>query len=106
VPAGRIEPGEAPRAAAARETREETGLDVACRRVLIRLRLGVGGTTYDIVDFEAVPAGPAVDGLPRVRVGDDAAVVRWVPLGEVAELPLAPGMTGLVDRLAAGGGPG
>ncbi len=102
VPAGRVEPGERARAAAEREVREETGLRVTCGRPLIRLDIDTGGTRFVIVDFEAEVAAGQEDGaLDAVVPGDDASAVRWVPLAEARSMPLAPGMRGLVDRLAA-----
>ena len=102
VPAGRVEPGERAREAAEREVREETGLQVRCGRPLVRLDVDADGTRFAIVDFEAeLAGGQAGRAFEVVTPGDDASAVRWVALTEARSMPLAPGMRGLVDRLAA-----
>jgi len=86
LPGGRIEAGESPAGAAAREVREETGLIVEVGLLLGRLRIG----DYDIQDFAAVVVGG------RLRAGDDAGDVRWVSLAELESMPTT---AGLVDTL-------
>lgn len=91
-PGGRIEPGESPREAAIRETREEVGVelrDPAERATLhFAFRDGYSLTVYVFVarDFEgepveteeAVPFWTPVDSIPYDRMWADDA--HWLPL--------------------------
>jgi 8-oxo-dGTP diphosphatase len=84
VPGGRIEPGETAAEAAAREVREETGLEVEVGPVLITALIGDG--TYRVQDFAANVVGG------ELEAGDDAAEVRWVEAADLSSMPLAPGL--------------
>ena len=84
VPGGRIEPGESAAQAAAREVREETGLDVEVGAVLITAVIGDG--RFRVQDFAArVVGGDLV-------AGDDAAEVRWVDVDQLSSMELSPGL--------------
>src|SRR4051812_22955236 len=89
LPGGRIEPGETPQTAAAREVHEETGLDVEVGDVLITAV--VGGGAFRVQDFAARIIGG------QLRAGDDAVEVRWADDDDLLALPLTPG---LLDALA------
>jgi ADP-ribose pyrophosphatase YjhB (NUDIX family) len=92
VPGGRCLPGETPGAACARETAEETGLQVRVGRVAGQVVLaGPNGLMYDVTDYVCTVVGGAL------RAGDDAAEARWVSRAEFDVLPLVPG---LADTLA------
>lgn len=85
LPGGRCGSGEDPAAAAVREVREETGLDVvAVRLVGIVDRHAPGGDVYRIEDWECAAVGG------RLAAGDDADDARWVNGAELVRLPLAP----------------
>lgn len=92
LPGGRVEPGEALHDAAAREVREETGLDVAVGALLRSVTIWDG--RYLVHDFAAaVTSG-------TLQAGDDAADARWFDPTEIEGLPLSPG---LLEELRAMG---
>lgn len=86
IPGGKQEPGETVRACAAREAREETGLEIEVVDLLDVLDLigpardGSGGYHYTLIDFSA----RAVSGA--LRAGDDADEARWVAVDEAVAL--------------------
>jgi 8-oxo-dGTP diphosphatase len=91
LPGGRCEPGETPAAAAVREVREETGLQVTSGLLIGRVdRPGPDGAVYRIEDFACTVTGGTL------RPGDDADDARYVPVAELAALPLT---AGLLDTL-------
>jgi ADP-ribose pyrophosphatase YjhB (NUDIX family) len=82
LPGGRVEPGESPAAAAAREVREETGLDVDVGRLLATVPV----LGYLVHDFTATVVGGTL------QAGDDAADVRWFAVDELTRIELSPGL--------------
>lgn len=92
LPGGRVEWGESLVEACAREVREETGIEIDVEGIAgIAERIipdDEGEVTYHyvIVDFWARPRAHAV------TAGDDASDVRWVPVGDLHEMPLTPGL--------------
>ena len=86
LPSGRCESGEDPRTAAEREVEEETGLRVRATRLLGVLERADPSRPidYEIHDY----ACEILDG--RLRAGDDAEAVAWVPLPALETLPLTP----------------
>lgn len=88
LPGGHVDPGEHPRDAAARELAEETGVAVDTDRL-------IPSGVYDTPGRD--PRGPyrttayriELVGAPRPVAADDARAARWVPVAELAELPLA-----------------
>ena len=89
IPGGRIEDGESARAAAAREVREETGLDIEVGEALLAEAIG----PYFIEDFAATVVGGTL------LAGDDALEARWVTPDELRSLPLAPALLEALPRL-------
>ena len=92
-PGGRVEPGERMADAAAREAREETGLDVEIDRPLDWVERIGPDHHFVIVDFAAT-----VPERQEPTPGDDAADARWVHLDEISTLAL---VDGLLDLLRA-----
>ena len=92
-PGGRVEPGERMADAAAREVREETGLDVEISRPLDWVERIDPDHHFVIVDFAAT-----VSERQTPTPGDDAADARWVHVDEISTLAL---VDGLLDFLRA-----
>jgi len=89
VPGGRVEDGETPEHAAAREVLEETGLQVEVGKLLASVRIG----DYLVHDFAAEVTGG------ELRAGDDASDVRWCSFEEAELLPLTPGLLDELRRM-------
>jgi 8-oxo-dGTP diphosphatase len=98
-PGGKVEPGEAPVAALARELREELGVEVAIGRI------------WDVL-FHAYPAFDLVMLVYACRLGAgevpravEVADLVWVPAGELPAWDILPADRPLVDRLVVEGAP-
>jgi 8-oxo-dGTP diphosphatase len=90
LPGGRVEPGETMAEAVVRELDEETGLVGVCGDLVGWVeRMGPGPPPfhYAIFDFAVTLLD---DEQPRA--GDDAADAAMVPLADVAEMDLVPGL--------------
>jgi 8-oxo-dGTP diphosphatase len=87
LPGGRVHDGEVLAEAVVRELLEETGIEGVCGPLL-----GVCELVDD--DGHQVVLGHRVSLLEAVEpeAGDDAAEARWVPLTEVVDVRLAPGL--------------
>lgn len=97
VPGGRVEAGETMAEAVVREVAEETAVSVVCEQLIGWVERIDDAHHFVIFDFAASPLD-APDFEPRA--GDDAAEAAWVPLGDVADLDLVPG---LAEFLAGNG---
>jgi 8-oxo-dGTP diphosphatase len=98
IPGGRVEFGEALKAAVAREVLEETGLEVRVGRFLgwaERIGDDPGPYHYVILDFAAEPVDPAA--VPRA--GDDADDVAWVPTKALETYPMVAGLVEFLRRV-------
>jgi 8-oxo-dGTP diphosphatase len=92
LPGGRIEPGETPAEAAAREVFEETGLVVRVGELLQTVDLAWG---YRVHDFAATVEGG------ELAPGDDASDARWCTADEVGLLELSEGLLDELRRMGA-----
>jgi 8-oxo-dGTP diphosphatase len=97
VPGGKVQFGETMTDAVTREVFEETGLQTRPGRVVwAGDSIGPGEPPawhYCLVDFLCEVEGG------DLQVGDDAAAIAWVPLGQATEYPLTPTMFELLDVL-------
>lgn len=92
LPGGKVEAGETPAEAAAREVAEETGLIVDVGEELWSLTIPAGdGKVYEVHDFAAQVVGG------ELSSGDDAAAARWITPEVLGALPVT---DGLLDHLA------
>ena len=89
-PGGRVEAGELLMEAVVRELQEETSLEGFCGTLIGLVEL----LPDEDRDVHIVVASYRVDLLESAEpsAAGDAAEVRWVPLVDVAELRLAPGV--------------
>lgn len=93
VPGGKVKLGESLREAAAREVKEETGLDIETGEVVwVGEHISEHGHIV-IIDFE----GQVVGG--ELSAADDALQARWVGLDQVADYDLTPTMYDLVRMI-------
>ncbi len=100
VPAGTVEAGERPEAAAVRELREETGLVATCGPAVHRVELETDGARFAVTDYAVDLVGVDPSGEPPPAVAaDDADDVAWVSPAEARVMALAKGMEGLLDHL-------
>ena len=93
VPGGRVEWGESLAAAVEREVAEETGLTVSCGDLVGWVELIGDDHHYVVVDFRARLVGEP----GPLRAGDDADDAAWVPLDDLASVPLVDGLLGFLS---------
>ena len=87
LPGGRVEPGELLVEAVVRELLTETGIEGVCGRLLGVVELLEDGPHQVVLAHEVTLLESA-----EPVAGDDAAEARWVDLGDVVDLALAPGL--------------
>jgi 8-oxo-dGTP diphosphatase len=94
LPGGRVEPGEDPRVCAAREVREETGLEVEIGEPVVHIFVG----QYEGDDYAATVVGG------ELCAGDDAADVRWIDAATLKAMDARGELTdGLLSELRRAG---
>jgi ADP-ribose pyrophosphatase YjhB (NUDIX family) len=89
LPGGRVEAGESPADAAAREVLEETGLTVAVGDLLATVEV----LGYLVHDFAAVVVAGTLS------AGDDASDARWCEPTELSAMTLSPGLLAELRRM-------
>jgi 8-oxo-dGTP diphosphatase len=95
-PGGKVERGEIPQAALAREIREELGVDVTVGALVDRSEVPVGDRVIDLACYRADPVGP----LPTASTDHDE--LRWVPLADLGDLDWSAPDLPAVRRLMLG----
>lgn len=93
-PGGKVDPGEPPSAAAARECLEETGIAVRVGDLLDR---AVGTARSGPIDVLFYAAEPLDDRA------EPTAPFAWVPVADLAALRFPAANAGVLARLAQGG---
>ena len=100
VPGGRIERGETAAEAVVRELKEETGMDGLCGGLIGWIELIEPTHHVVVLDFRV---DLLLDDQPQAD--SDAVEATWVPLAEVADRNLSPGLArflaenGIIDTL-------
>lgn len=105
VPGGRVEYGESLHEAVVREVAEETGLPVAVDGFLgwvERIADEPDGPHFVILDF----AVSVLDADAPLEAGDDATEVAWVPIDDLADQRLVPGLLEFLEDSGALGDQG
>jgi ADP-ribose pyrophosphatase YjhB (NUDIX family) len=96
LPGGKTEGDEAPREAACRELKEETGIEADVAGIVDTIRVaaeddGSGkGVTYRLTVFYGRPTGGSL------KAGGDAEAAEWVHLDDIEALPMTKGMAELI----------
>ena len=93
-PGGKVEPGESPAAAAARECFEEAGMTVRIDALLDQSAGLSASGPLDILFFAATPLND---------LEEPCAPFAWVRIEELASLRFPPANTHVLTRLAQGG---
>ena len=96
LPGGKTEGDEAPREAACRELKEETGVEADVEGIVdtVRVAAEVDGSgknvTYQLTVFYGRPTGGSL------KAGGDAEAAGWVDLDDIEALPMTPGTAELI----------
>jgi len=100
-PGGKVEPGEAPEAALAREIKEELGCEVVLTRALPRFTHDYGAVVIEMIPFVCALACHSAAPHPHEHVA-----LAWTSLAELRTYDLAPAdwpvVTALADQPQAG----
>lgn len=90
LPGGRLEPGETPEQAAAREIMEEVGLQVWRLHPIRRMFLGEGRFVLQVYATEAFEG--------EIVTSDEVSAYRWVRLHEISGMHTTPDLGEVLER--------
>jgi 8-oxo-dGTP diphosphatase len=93
-PGGKVEAGESPQAALAREIHEELGCRIRVGERVETIRHAYPDFDLDMPIYRVI----LVEGEPQAVT---VAAVRWVPYAELAGLPMPPADIPFAERLAS-----
>ena len=91
VPGGRVRSGELLAEAVVRELREETGIEGLCGPLIGAVEL-IDDDDPSVAHVVVLGFEVSLLEAEEPLAGSDAAEAEWVPLGDVAERNLAPGL--------------
>ena len=94
-PGGHVDAGDTPWDAAARETREETGIDLAPANQLVHVDVHAGGRGHTHLDLRYLLRTPRVDPAPPEGESQDVRWFTWDEAIAVAD----PGLRGALIAL-------
>jgi 8-oxo-dGTP diphosphatase len=92
-PGGKVEPGESPAAAAARETLEEAGIAIRVGAILDTVTGSARSGPIEILFFDAAPLDPTAPLRPPFA---------WVAIAGLANLSFPPANEQVIRRVIAG----
>jgi 8-oxo-dGTP diphosphatase len=96
---GKVEPGEAPEIALAREIKEELGCDIVIGHALPRFTHDYGNVIIEMIPFVCTLAPDSAAPLPTEHIA-----VRWVTDADLATIDLAAADLPVVESYALLGG--
>ena len=96
LPGGKVKPGETPEQAAVREANEEIGCDV-----IIKKDLGMFRFENDGVIISHAFLAEIIKGRPAIKEPEVFDHLRWIPVDNPQQFPLAPNIAHFLSMLSS-----